>query len=248
MAYLWIIPKKNTVYCSPSIFSTLLCGDMNLCEGVSLITNPQRTKLCWLWSFLATGAANSFYMLQPAWSRTGSFSKGLRSARRRGEELCKAHTQRLGGISVAEVVWLFSHTPCFYSTKRQHARLPFFPVLPTFIFIIIFLYVYSSSFHQHHAGLVNAIFFFSLNTKGAACSAECTLVPVVGNRANATPPGTAWLGPSSDRDAPGGVWACLQPLGQASLMLFISGHRGCSEHDASLLTGPTSSLRGAYTH
>lgn len=125
MAYLWIISKKNTVYCSPSIYSTLLCGDMNLCEGMSLITNPQRTKLCWLWSFLATGAANSFYMLQSAWSRTGSFSKGLRSARRRGEELCKAHTQWLGGISVAEVVWIFSHTPRSYSTKRQHARLPF---------------------------------------------------------------------------------------------------------------------------
>lgn len=38
----------NTVYCSPSIYNTLLCDDMNLCEGVSLITNSQRTKLCWL--------------------------------------------------------------------------------------------------------------------------------------------------------------------------------------------------------
>lgn len=37
--------KKNTVYCSPSIYSTFLYDDMNLC-GVSLITNPQRTKLC----------------------------------------------------------------------------------------------------------------------------------------------------------------------------------------------------------
>lgn len=125
-----------------------------------------------------------------------------------------------------------------------------FPVLPTFIFIIviIFLHVCSSSFQQHHAGLVNAIFFFFLNTKGAACSSKCTLVLVVGNRANATLPGTTWLSPSSDCDALGGVWACLQLPGQASLMLFISGHQRCSEHEELLLTGPTSSLRGARTH
>lgn len=119
----------NTVYCSPSIYNTLLCDDMNLCEGVSLITNSQRTKLCWLWSFLATGTANSFYMLQCMLHNRQLLWRSALSQRQRGGVLRSMHTvigwhlPSVGGLDIQ------SH-PRFYSTKRRLARLPSLPVHP----------------------------------------------------------------------------------------------------------------------
>lgn len=53
------------------------------------------------------------------------------------------------------MVWIFSHTPSFYSTKRQHARLSFFfSVLPTFFFFffpsVIVLWVCCLVFFPPH--------------------------------------------------------------------------------------------------
>lgn len=120
----------NTLYCSPSMYNTLLCDDMDLCEGMPLITNSQRTKLCCLWSFLATGTANSFYMLQCMLHNRQLLWRSALSQRQRGGVLRSMHTAigwhlpSVGGLDIQ------SH-PRFYSTKRQLARLLFLPVLPT---------------------------------------------------------------------------------------------------------------------
>lgn len=136
---------------------------MNLCEEVSLITTPQRTKLCWLCSFWPEELLTAFICHSPceparAVSRRVPLSRGGR------EGLCRAHgshwvaPRRVGALGTQLHPRLLQH--------KEAACKALSSAFPTFIFSLRGWFF--SLFPEHHAGSGSAVSRSSTSPHGAA--------------------------------------------------------------------------------